>query len=192
MSSTSTALALSTKVLKSTKPPLKKSEIIHALALRKHQQAITAAEDYNGRLADLEARIDAKVVELSAIGGTPSHRWDTKHMEQYSFRPLGHKYSQAVYNRQSLQLTLSRTIMVQDLPAGLRQLVNEFNKLNLQRKDFVVPDFRDIKARVRDQVEGQNSEPASRVAALLKDPATVKVLDKTLAELDRKPAAIAA
>lgn len=190
----SLVLAMPSKAAKAIKPPLKKAEIIEALARRKFAQLVEANKEYEARCQGLNERINAGVAKLTTSGGQLSHSWSSAVIKDAGYVKPGCKYYLSAYEMVSVQIALTRTISVGDLPPDLRKLVKDRNALEAKRKDFIVPEYRELKADVRDQVLSQNTNPVSRIDALLKDPATLKVLDRTLAELDKpsKPAAIAA
>lgn len=192
--STTLQIAIPTKKAKSIKPPLNKNEIIEALALRKHATLSAELRERRDRLAKLKARLAEIFGKFTADGGTLafSEFKDTSQSKHVPPRP-GSSWAHCVYMLGGVKVTMERTIQFDQLPAEAKTIAREIFKLE-QCQDWV-PDLKVIKRDIRDQMTGEISGPAERIKTLLNDPATQKVLDRTLAELEKpapKPAAIAA
>lgn len=183
-----TALVINTKAAQGIKPPLKKNEIVHALALRKFQQLHAELKVRTDRRAELGKRINEEIAKLHATGGQLSHALKHEHLALVINRNPADRYTRHYCSINGVVVTMARTILLDDLPAATRQMIKELNKLNAIG-DWI-PEFAEIKRDIRDKMTGETNGPGARIEAMLKDPATAKALDKTLEHL-AKPAVAA-
>lgn len=168
--SATTALTLSTKAANAIKPPAKKSEIIEALAIRKHATLVEQANK------DKAAYVAAK---------TELFRLTCMHPKAGSVTPVatnGYIY----FNSSKPHVTIS----IPNLDVYETEFTPEMKKQAAIIKriegsgSLHVPELRDIRRSIRDAMTGELTTPAARVQALLSDPSTVKALDKTLNRLE--------
>lgn len=163
-----------TKATRNIQPPLKKSELVEALAIReieniKKEQAeiakqieVTTAELYNPSLVDV----------IRKEGKTDKNRNGEPFRISVSYEASGREAS-------ALEITLSlpATAEVRRLYRKLRDLEN--------KRLREIPSMHQVKQGIAAKM-AERATAGQRVAALLKNPETSKALDETLAAL-KKP-----
>lgn len=168
----SSELIVSTKKAKAIVPPLKKSEIIHAMALRSHAQLTEQAQKDNAAHSAAQAELYRLIVEH--FEQLPRLKLTAESVSNY----LGYTHNKHVSVRfGGADLSLEK--FTPEMKAQYR-IMERIDKARTR----CVPEFNDIKRSIRDAMTGNMTNPSERVSALLADPATCKAIDKMLAELD--------
>lgn len=164
-----TTLALPANVTNSVQPPLKKAELIRALAIRKQAQLVKEQAETK---ATFQAEASAITAEVLALA------------RKVDLSKVILKVGNA-YVRDGKISSLPDAEFEVQLPAELKKriIANDARRHSAVFGD--VPTISAIEAQLRAELSGQ---PSDRVGALLKDDASVKALDTLLAKLDRRAA----
>lgn len=189
---TSTALALNTKAASKLKPPVNKKEIITALATRKYdllvKQHLAAKEEHAKATCELDrlARVFARAqpMEMLCPEGASVYYDKDGSCEPQTGSRYGRFVSNGIIKSLSVSMSNVRIEPIRFTPAMKAQ--EAIIKRIEQSRLLLAPDFKDVLRDVKDAMSGQNTNAESRIDALLADPATVKLLDKTLNALDER------
>lgn len=176
MSESNTSLALTTKKAKSIQPPLKKSELIEAMARRKHEQL---CEEARKNRADYEAACK----ELKRLANELAATKDATNVRETDW---SYAWGDAVDGmiRQIVVDRGSVTITPEQFSPEMRKQAKIIERL--RRANKRTPEFNEVKRSIRDALNSTITVASDRINALLSDPATCKAIDKTLAQLDEK------
>lgn len=163
------------------KPPLKRTEIIEALSLRYlHQLREKRAA---GIVLRDKAAAAFKVLALAYV--RESGVLDEKSLD-VNFRQTGNHAT-----RELCQVNFM--LRLSTIPTDLRRAFEAKTKLENEFPAwYSEPTFHEIKKGIREKMAGQVTDPEVRVKAMLANPTVVKALDRTLADLEKKPEAIPA
>ena len=165
-----TALVIPAKIENSVKPPLKKAELIRALAIRKREQLLKerteAAEIYRKE----SSAISRAITELA-------HAIDITKTVLRTNDP----YVRNDNGRMSVGCVEAHFGV--ELPPELKKriIANEARRTAVRFSE--VPQLPEIERQLRAELNGQ---PGDRVAAVLKDEESVKMLDALLGKIDRR------
>lgn len=164
-----TTLALPAKVTNAVQPPLKKAELIRALAIRKHAQL---EKEQAAEKATYQAEATAITAEVLALA------------RQVDISKVVLKVGTA-YVRDGKITSLPDAEFEVQLPTELKKRIvaNDAHRHSVIFEE--VPAISAIEAQLRAELSGQ---PSDRVGALLKDETALKALDTLLAKLDRRAA----
>lgn len=153
------------------KPPLKKSELVEALAIREHANILKR----NGE-------IDAEIKSLEATIYTESHlaliRSDGKARREYGGKLFD------INSRNDEPYSIDVNIELSPVPPAIVKACRRIKALNKERiPNHLMPSMYDLKRRISARLAGQPSEAGSRVQKLLTNPELSKALDETLAAI---------
>lgn len=167
-----------TKAAKKIKPPLRKSELIEALAIRERENIVTQNEAIGKQLVELRAKFQTDAI-IAAI------RADGKVKSDYAGRKVETK-------EEHIGTELAFVVIELELPATAEMRSTYRRIKELEKKHLhpnYIPSLHELKRKIRESMAGHT--PANeRVNALLKDKATLKALDATLEAL-KQPAQLA-
>lgn len=169
-----------TKATRGIKPPLKKSELVEALAIRE-------LENVRKEQAEIRQQIAATKKALYDPALTEAIRRDGKLDERRDGEPFAISASYTDNGREatSLQITLSLTPS-----AEVRRLYRKLQALEKsQIHEHNMPSLYHVKQGISAKLSDR-ATAGQRVTALLKNPETSKALDETLAAL-KQPAQLA-
>jgi hypothetical protein len=167
-----TAIAIPAKLTNTVEPPLKKGELIKALAIRKHAQLVKeraeTKEIYEKERAAIRAEIQ-KIAECFDVSKC--------------FVVVNEPYVRADNGKQSVQAPEASITFDVDLPSDLKKriIANDARRHIVRFEE--VPSLSEIERQLRAELNGQ---PSDRVGTILNDEASVKVLDQMLAKIDRR------
>lgn len=164
-----------TKATRNIQPPLKKSELVEALAIRE-------IENIKQEQAEIAKQIEATTAELYNPALVDAIRKDGKTDKNRNGEPfrIAVSYEDNKREAAALEITLS-------LPAGpeTRKLYRKLRDLET-RRIHESPSLYHVKQRISAKLS-ERATAGQRVAALLKNPEMSKALDETLAVL-KEPA----
>jgi hypothetical protein len=154
-------------------PPIKKSELVEALAIRKLEQMRKEQEELGAQIQTAERELFSQEnLALILAQGKPTN-YHGRTFEVSSSR-----------NGDELDVrSVSATVEMGSVPAQIRRAFIKLKSLEKKRL-FALPTIHDLKRSISAQISGQSS--TERVAHLLKDEAMSKALDQTLGELDKR------
>ncbi len=192
MSTISTAIALNTKAASKLKPPVNKKEIITALATRKYdllvKQHLAAKEENEKATNELNrlARVYARATPIETLCPVTAHvnQSTDGDFEKRPGERFGHFVSNGIIKQINVSVASVLITPEQFTPAMKAQAA--IIRRIAQSGALKMPDLKEITREVKDAMSGQNTDAGSRIDALLADPATVKLLDKTLNALDER------
>jgi hypothetical protein len=169
-----------TKATKNIQPPLKKSELVEALAIRELENMRKEQAEIRQQIAATKkALYDPAIVDVIRRDGKCDERRDG---EPFTISAVYHDNKREAA---SLQITLSLTPS-----ADVRRLYRKLRELEgSQIHDHNMPSLYQVKQRISAKIQDRASA-GQRVTALLKNPETSKALDDTLAAL-KQPALLA-
>jgi hypothetical protein len=173
----SNVISITTKVAKKMKPPVRKAELVEALAIRlvdKNRELYDAAQV---AVADAEKELKAHCLDVALKSTVPKSA--TTEVKTNSRYVRGDWHSEVIGVEVRFVVEDSRT----------KSLNDKLEKLRAQYWSIRVPSINDAKRIIRDKMDDKHT-PAERVTAMLNDTATVKQLDAQL-EAMSKPTQIA-
>ena len=167
-----------TKATQNIKPPIKRSELIEALAIRELQKFRAEQSEIEAQIKATEkALYDKTLVDvIRAQGSVSVNRGE----EPFS---INCSYENNLRLASTIQITLTLTA-----PPEVKKLQRELSKLKNQRI-VTEPSLYQLKLKISAAMS-ERSPAGDRVAALLKNPETSKALDETLEAL-KKPVQLA-
>lgn len=169
-----------TKVTRGIKPPLKKSELVEALAIRELENMRKEQAEIRQQIAATKkALYDPSLVDVIRRDGKCDERRDG---EPFTICTT---YTDSKPEAASLQITLSLTPN-----ADVRRLYRKLRELERsQIHEHSMPSLHQVKQRISAKLSDR-ATAGQRVTALLKNPETSRALDETLAAL-KQPAQLA-
>ena len=162
-----TTLVLPSKVTNAVRPPLKKAELIRALAIRKQAQLIKEHAELSALYQSEDRAITAEIQSLAS---------------KVDLSKVTLKVGSA-YVRDGKVSSLPDATFEVYLPAELKKRIVANDGRRREANFGEVPTISQIEAQLRQELSGQ---PSDRVGALLDDEHAVKALDTMLAKLDRR------
>lgn len=176
MSQPTLTLALTTKASKKITPPLRKSELVEALARREMQNISEEQALIRKQIAEINKQVfTAANAELIRATG--------RLVKEYSGLPFD------INNVNGAPVSIDLTVELPIPPEMAKLLRKRADLEKRQLHSHNTPSLHDLKRNIRAKMEGQ-TVGSDRVSLLLKDPATIRALDATIAEL-KKPQFVA-
>lgn len=165
-----TTLAIPTKVTNSVQPPLKKAELIRALAIRKREQLVKERQVTFDTFRKESTAISCAIAELAQA--TDITKLVIRVNDPHVRDDNGRKSVGCVEAHFDVEL-----------PADLKKriIANEARRKIVRFTE--VPVLSEIERQLRAELNGQ---PSDRVGALLNDDVAVKAFDTLLAKIDRR------
>jgi len=162
-----TTLAIPTKVTNSVQPPLKKAELIRALAIRKQAKLIKEQAEIKALYQSEDRAITAEVLALA-------YKSD---LSKVALKISG------TYVRDGKVISLPDATFEVQLPAEIKKRIVANDARRREALFGEAPTISAIEAQLRAEL---NRQPSDRVGALLNDDVAVKALDTLLAKIDRR------
>lgn len=182
------SLLPSTKLTKKMAPPLKKTELVEALAIRKRSKMVQESKEQAALLAKKKSEFESAMNAL-ILGSMKEH-------SRSHYTNTERKFENGKYGKHRVK-DITLTVQFQITDPSILALARELERI----KDTIVfehniPTLNQIKQGVRDAMAGVMGAD-SRVKSLLEDPASQRALDATLEKLEAaagtgKPAVIEA
>lgn len=164
-----------TKATSKMQPPLKKSELVEALAIRELETMRKEQAEIRQQIAATKKSLfDPALVDVIRRDGKCDQRRDD---EPFAISAC---YSDNKREAASLQITLSMTPSPE-----FRRLYRKLQELEKsQIHEHNMPSLYQVKQRISTKL-AERATAGQRVTALLKNPETSKAIDETLAALKR-------
>ena len=171
---TDTAIAIPAKITGAVNPPLKKAELIKALAIRKQAQL---QKERNETTAMFTKETTAIREEIRRI----AEAFDTSDLKLIISDP----YVGADHETGKKYVTgpEARIVFDVELPASLKKRIIENDERKHTLRCTELPSLSEIERQLRNELSGQAS---NRVNAILEDEVACKAIDTLLAKIDRK------
>ena len=165
------ALVIPAQIENSVKPPLKKAELIRALAIRKREQLVKERQETAATYRKESSAINSAIAELAQA--TDITKKGLSFNDPYVREDDNGKKT----------VSLVEAHFDIELPADLKKRVIANEERRRVTRFSEVPTLSEIERQLRAELNGQ---PSDRIGAVLKDEETVKMLDALLGKIDRR------
>lgn len=163
---------LAVKIVHGVKPPLRRGELVEALARKLIAQLGDKAQKIEAAYHAAEIALNEKAKVLLA---------DPAMVFQCEDASIGFKWCHEKQDHSNFYAT--RVVELnKEARAQLAPEIREVLRLKVEKTQCKVPDLHHAKAIIREQLDGT---PVDRVGAALNDPETSKALDAMLVALNR-------
>lgn len=172
-SSPSLSLALPTKAAKSVTPPLRRGELIEAMAQRKFAQLQQQQRENTVRRDKLTEKINAAAKKVCITGQSDGQSSVT----------VNWSYDRGNGKRLATSFNICNNVTLTPSDPAAKEiaaLVEEREAIPL-----IYPELKYVRRDIRNQISGATGD---RVGSILKDKASVRAIDEMLAKLENKPA----